>query len=97
MSASCMRFAAWKIWSALSPGCCAPPEGRMVSASLLVQTRPDALCGHMVYIGEEPCADVLQMQRLGHVTALLCGESPLEGSIPFDVGRYREQLGEIDV
>lgn len=66
-------------------------------ASLLVQTRPDALCGHMVYIGEEPCADVLQMQRLGHVTALLCGESPLEGSIPFDVGRYREQLGEIDV
>ena len=31
------------------------------------------------------------------VTALLCGESPLEGSIPFDVGRYREQLGEIDV
>ena len=27
----------------------------------------------------------------------LCGESPLEGSIPFDVGRYREQLGEIDV
>lgn len=66
-------------------------------ASLLVQTRPDALCGHMVYIGEEPCADVLQMQRLGHVTALLCGESPLEGSIPFDVGRYREQLGEIDL
>lgn len=66
-------------------------------ASLLVQTRPDVLCGHMVYIGEEPCADVLQMQRLGHVTALLCGESPLEGSIPFDVGRYREQLGEIDV
>ena len=66
-------------------------------ASLLVQTRPDALCGPMVYIGEEPCADGLQMQRLGHVTALLCGESPLEGSILFDVGRYREQLGEIDV
>ena len=39
---------------------------------------------------------VHEMQRLGRVTALLCGESPLEGSIPFDVGRYREQLGEID-
>ena len=77
--------------------CAAGRKDGVGGASLLVQTRPDALCGHMVYIGEEPCADVLQMQRLGHVTALLCGESPLEGSIPFDVGRYREQLGEIDV
>ena len=66
-------------------------------ASLLIQTRPDALCGHMVYIGEEPCGDVLQMQRLGHVTALLCGETPLEGSIPFDAVHYREQLGEINI
>ena len=77
--------------------CAAGRKDGVGGASLLVQTRPDALCGHMVYIGEEPCADVLQMQRLGHVTALLWGESPLEGSIPFDVGRYREQLGEIDV
>ena len=77
--------------------CAAVRKDGVGGASLLVQTRPDALCGHMVYIGEEPCADVLQMQRLGHVTALLCGESPLEGSIPFDVGRYREQLGEIDI
>ena len=77
--------------------CAAGRKDGVGGASLLVQTRPDALCGHMVYIGEEPCADVLQMQRLGHVTALLCGESPLEGSIPFDVGRYREQLGEIDI
>ena len=64
--------------------CAAGRKDGVGGASLLVQTRPDALCGHMVYIGEEPCADVLQMQRLGHVTALLCGESPLEGSIPFD-------------
>ena len=66
-------------------------------AALLVQTRPDALCGHMAYIGEEPCGDVLRMQRLGHVTALLCGETLLEGCIPFDAGRYREQLGQIDM
>ena len=66
-------------------------------AALLAQTRPDALCGHMAYIAEEPCGDVLQMQRLGHVTALLCGETLLEGCIPFDAGRYREQLGQIDM
>ncbi len=66
-------------------------------ATLLVQTRPDALCGHMAYIAEEPCGDVQQMRRLGHVTALLCGETLLEGCIPFDAGRYREQLGQIDM
>ena len=66
-------------------------------ASLLLQTRPDALCAHMVYIGEEPCADVVQMQRMGHVTALLCGETPLDGCTLFDEIHYRQQLGEIDI
>ena len=80
MSASCMRFAAWKIWWVLSPGCCAPPEGRMVSAARRCWYRPGRMPCADIWCtsGEEPCADVLQMQRLGHVTALLCGESPLE-------------------
>ena len=66
-------------------------------ASLLLQTRPDALCAHMVYIAEEPCADVVQMQRLGHVTALLCGQTPLDGCTLFDRVHFRQQLGEIDI
>ena len=75
--------------------CAAGKKDGVAGATLLVQTRPDALCGHMAYIGEEPSGDVLRMRRLGHVTALLCGESPLEDCIPFDAGRYREQLREI--
>lgn len=42
-------------------------------AGLLMQTRADALCAHMVYIAENAQSEVAAMQRYGHVTALLCG------------------------
>ena len=66
-------------------------------ATLLLQTGADALCGHMVYIAQEPQSDVMELQRYGHVTMLLCGETPLEGSVRFDPYDYPQQLAQIEI
>lgn len=66
-------------------------------AGLLVQTRPDALCAHMVYLAEEPQTEVEEMQRYGNVTMMLCGEILFEGAILFDETSYREQLTQIEI
>ncbi|MGN0978001.1 MAG: DUF58 domain-containing protein [Faecousia sp.] len=66
-------------------------------ADLLLRTRPDVLCAHMVYIAEEPGSEITQMQRFGHVTALLCGETPLEGAVVFNAMDYRQQLSQIEL
>lgn len=66
-------------------------------ADLLLRTRPDVLCAHMVYIAEEPGSEIAQMQRFGHVTALLCGEKPLEGAVVFNAMDYRQQLSQIEL
>lgn len=65
--------------------------------SLLLQTGMDALCGHMVYIAEEPQSDVMELQRYGHVTMLLCGETALDGAIRFDPYDYPQQLAQIEI
>ena len=66
-------------------------------ATLLLQTGADALCGHMVYIAQEPQSDVMELQRYGHVTMLLCGETPLEGSVRFDPYDYPQHLAQIEI
>ena len=66
-------------------------------ASLLLQTGMDLLCGHMVYIAQEPQGNVMELQRYGHVTALLCGETPLDGAVRFDPYDYPQQLSQIEI
>ena len=66
-------------------------------AGLLMQTRADALCAHMVYIAETPQSEVMDMQRYGHVTMLLCGDMGAEGAVFFHEADYVKQLAEIEI
>ena len=66
-------------------------------AALLIQTRPEALCAHMVYIAEEPQNEVMEMQRYGHVTMLVCGEEAPQGAILFNEEDYAQQLTQIEI
>lgn len=66
-------------------------------AGLLLQTGASALCAHMVYIAEEPQSEVLELQRFGHVSMLLCGKTPLDGATMFDSDHYKEQLAQIEL
>ena len=66
-------------------------------AGLLMQTRTDALCAHMVYIAEQAQSEVLEMQRYGRVTTLLCGGAALDGSVCFNEKDYVHQLTEIEI
>ena len=66
-------------------------------AALLLQTRPEALCAHMVYIAEEPQSEVMEMQRHGHVTMLVCGEDAPAGAILFNEEDYAQQLTQIEI
>ena len=66
-------------------------------AALLLQTRPEALCAHMVYLAREPQSEVVEMQRYGHVTMLVCGEEAPEGAILFNEMDYPRQLTQIEI
>ena len=66
-------------------------------AALLLQTRPDALCAHMVYLAEEPQPEVAQMQHYGHVTVLACGEDAPEDAVLFNEADYVQQLTQIEI
>ena len=66
-------------------------------AGLLLQTRPDALCAHMVYIGENPQSEVIDLQRYGHVTMLLCGDTALDGAVTFTARDYIQKLAQIEI
>ena len=66
-------------------------------AALLLQTRPEALCSHMVYIAEQPQSEVLEMQRYGHVTMLVCGGDAPAGAILFNEEDYAQQLMQIEI
>ena len=69
----------------------------MSGAGLLLQTRADALCAHMLYIAEQPQSEVVEMQRYGHVTVLTCGAVALEGAVCFNEKDYVHQLTEIEI
>lgn len=66
-------------------------------AGLLMQTRAEALCSHMVYIAEQPQSEVMDMQRFGHVTMLVCGDSAPEGAVLFNEEDYIHQLTQIEI
>lgn len=66
-------------------------------AALLMQDGSDALCAHMVYIAEEPQKEVMDMQRFGHVSMLLCGKTSMPGAVMFDAQNYQEQLMQIEL
>lgn len=66
-------------------------------AELLLQTRPELLCGHMVYLAREPQPGVLELCGRGRTTLLLCGNTPLEGAKCFDSGSYRRTLAKLEI
>ena len=66
-------------------------------AALLLKDGSEALCAHMVYIAEEPQKEVMDMQRFGHVSMLLCGNTVLPGAVMFDEHNYKEQLMQIQL
>ncbi|MBE5956487.1 MAG: DUF58 domain-containing protein [Lachnospiraceae bacterium] len=66
-------------------------------AQLLVQTRPEALCGHMVYLACEPQTEVMEMKKYGNVTVLQCDGDRIEGALLFDEMHFREQLSFVQI
>lgn len=66
-------------------------------AELLIQTRPDALCGHMVYIAPRIGEEAMGLRQFGNVRMLLCGEGGMDDAIVFDPEHYREQLARIEI
>lgn len=66
-------------------------------AALLVQTHPEALCEHMVYIAHRAQPEVLDMERYGHVTKLICGNEAPDGAVVFQEYGYSQQLTQIEL
>lgn len=64
-------------------------------AELLVQALGDQMVSHIIYVAETPQASIIELQKMGHVTMLICGENG-EG-ITFDPIHYEEQLAELEV
>lgn len=64
-------------------------------AELLIQALGDQTYSHILYVAETPQASVLELQKLGHVTMLVCGETA--DGIVFDPAHYEEQLAELEV
>lgn len=64
-------------------------------AALLLQTHPEALRGHTVYLAEEPQPEVAEMRNYGSVTVMMCGETPFDNAVVFDEKQYPQQLAEI--
>lgn len=60
-------------------------------AALLLQTRPDALCCHMVYVAHTPAAEVLDFSSYGHLTVLAVSNGGVD-AIRFDETNYPTQL-----
>ena len=66
-------------------------------AGLLLQSRADALCAHMVYLAHSPQNEVSDMQRYGHVTMLVCGDAASDNAVYFNEKNYQQQLTEIQI
>ena len=64
-------------------------------AELLLRTRPDALCSHMLYLAQEPQPEAEQLRQFGNVTMLVCGDTVPADSIHFDRVNYAQQLSQI--
>lgn len=69
----------------------------MSGAELLLQTASHALCGHMVYLAQNPQEGIEEMLRYGHVTMLACEDSRVTDAMIYDSERYKEQLSHIEL
>lgn len=63
-------------------------------AALLMQTRPDALCSHMVYVASTPAAEVLDWNGYGRLTVLSASDG-YDGAVRFDEINYPSQLASL--
>lgn len=68
-------------------------ENGTAGAGLLPLTRPDALCGHMVYLANTPAPEVEAWSGFGQLTVLTCGPTAPDHAIAFDAEQYAAQLG----
>jgi hypothetical protein len=64
-------------------------------AGLLLNTRLDALCAHMVYIAENAQDEMLALAEFSRVCPVICGASGVENAQIFDALHYQEQLRQI--
>lgn len=64
---------------------------------LLLQTGAYALCAHMVYMAETPQQGIVELERYGYVTKLLCDATSAEGAIVFTTNDYVQQVSQIDL
>lgn len=60
-------------------------------AALLMQTRAEALCSHMVYIAHAPAPEVLEWQSYGRLAVLAASDGCVD-AIQFDETNYPAQL-----
>ena len=65
-------------------------------AALLMQTRPESLCSHMVYVSHTPAPEVLEWQGYGHLTVLAASDGCVD-AIRFDETNYPAQLAVLVV
>ena len=63
-------------------------------AALLLQTRTEALCSHMVYVAHTPAAQVLDWNGYGHLTVLAASDG-YEAAVRFDETNYSSQLAAL--
>lgn len=63
-------------------------------AALLMQTRPDALCSHMVYVAHTPAPEVLDWNGYGHLTVLAASDCGID-ALRFDETNYPSQLASL--
>lgn len=66
-------------------------------AGMLLQSRPESLCSHMVYLGCSPAPEVLQWQGHGNVTVLTCSDTAFDGAVHFDETDYSAQLNMLEL
>lgn len=60
-------------------------------AALLLQTWPEAICSHMVYVASTPAPEVLDWNGYGHLTVLAASDG-YEAAVRFDETNYPTQL-----
>lgn len=84
--------------AAVLPRLLGTPGGRGESsgAELLLQTRQDALCGHMIYLGRQAEGAALELPRFGRTTYLLSGPGE-ENGIRFTPDNYSKVLSRLEI
>ena len=80
-----------RLLSAAGGGC-----DRHAGAALLMQTHPEDLCSHMVYVAHTPAPEVLDWRSFGYLTVLAAADG-YDGAIRFDETNYPAQLAALEL